>query len=152
MTVEGWLALVIPLIITGIVGPWIAYRRAVALAKRNAEHERERLEVEREKAKAEHQAEGRRLDLSEWQAMTGDLRAEIARLRAAREEDDKKVDRLSFRLDQLEDEREKLELKVAKLENWACEVIGALRHPAVASVLLQQQILIPPPPLDGDGL
>ncbi len=151
MSTEAWLALVIPIIFTTLIGPWLAYKFAVKSADRKAKADKE---LANETAKTEH----RRMDLAEWQAMTADLRQEIQRLRQAREEDDRKFEEAEAEADALRSEvREhrtgcvrdvqRLQDQIRALTNWERQVWSALNDPGIYRILEAGGFKLPPPPI-----
>jgi hypothetical protein len=155
MSASAWLALIIPIVFTTLIGPWLAYKYAVKTADRKAAHEK-KLAAEQAAEDAKH--EGRRMDLAEWQAMTADLRQEIARLRAAREEDDKKIATLEREAEELEavvrrhrtgcvQDIERLQSQILSLTGWERLVWNALNDPGVYRILEAGGFKLPPPPI-----
>ncbi len=150
MSVQAWLALIIPIVFTTLIGPWLAYKYAVKTADRKAKADKE---LAAEAAKTE----GRRMDLQEWQAMTADLRQEITRLRAAREEDDAKMTAMEGEMADLESEVRKhrtncimdvthLQAQIRALTTWEKQVWQALSDPNVSKLLDSAGFRIPTPP------
>jgi septal ring factor EnvC (AmiA/AmiB activator) len=158
MSTSAWLALVIPIFFTTIIGPWLAYKYAVKTADRKAEQER-KLAAEQAAETAKH--EGRRMDLAEWQAMTADLREEIARLRAARDEDDRKIQSLEQEAETLEAivrrhrsgcvaDIDRLQNQIRALTAWERLVWAALNDDTVYQSLEAAGVKLPPPPIIPD--
>jgi septal ring factor EnvC (AmiA/AmiB activator) len=151
MSTQAWLALIIPIVFTTLIGPWLAYKYAVKTADRKAKADKE---LAAETAKTE----GRRMDLAEWQAMTADLRLEITRLRAARDEDDRKITALEEEAETLEAtvrqhrtgciaDIERLQGQIRALTAWEKLVWGALNDPGVYRILEAGGFKLPPPPI-----
>ncbi len=97
------------------------------------------------------------MDLQEWQAMTADLRQEITRLRAAREEDDAKMTAMEGEMADLESEVRKhrtncimdvthLQAQIRALTTWEKQVWQALSDPNVSKLLDNAGFRIPTPP------
>jgi membrane-bound ClpP family serine protease len=154
MSAQAWLALIIPILFTTIIGPWLAYKYAVKTADRKAKAD---AELAAQNAAEAAKTEGRRMDLAEWQAMTADLRQEITRLRAAREEDDAKMTVMEGEMASLEAEvREHrtncildishLQGQIRSLTTWEKQVWQALSDPGVARILDSVGFKLPPPP------
>ncbi len=155
MSTEAWLALIIPILFTTLIGPWLAYKFAVKSADRKAKAD---AELAKQQASETAKTEGRRMDLAEWQAMTADLRQEIVRLRQFREEDDEKIDNLEREAEELRSEVrvhrsgcvrdiQTLQDQVRALSDWERQVWAALNDPGIMRILESGGFRLPPPPI-----
>lgn len=128
MNSQGWIGLAT--ILGGIIVAFIGYRQVTKVADRNG------------------RTEDRRVDVEEWKNILSELRGELGRLRTERSEQDRRLDRMAERLDELETERDRFQSKVRALSAWAREVTNVFERPVVLAVLQANDIHIQPPPLD----
>lgn len=128
MSVEGWIGL--GTIVSAIIVAGVGYRQAMRVADRNAS------------------PEDRRVDVEEWQGILSELRGELGRVKSERVDQDRRIDRMADRLDQLESERDRLQGRVRALSTWAGEVTRIIERPEILAVLRANDLHIQPPPLD----
>ncbi len=155
MSTQAWLALIIPIVFTTLIGPWLAYKYAVKTADRKAKADKE---LAAQQAADNAKTEGRRMDLAEWQAMTADLRQEIERLRHARDADDRKMQSMEDEMADLESEVRvhrsscvadvaRLQAQLGALTDWERQVWKALSDPGVYRILESAGFRLPAPPI-----
>jgi hypothetical protein len=120
MNVGVILPYVVPVVLALVAG-FFGYKQAVKVADKNAKTQSEAI------------------NLQTYEKLNDALNKEITRLRTQCEEDrsrsEQKIDELGARL--------------LKMEAWTDAVIRLLQHPAVMTVVADNGLIIPPPPVEG---
>jgi hypothetical protein len=136
LTTSGVLTFFGPIILAAI-GSLMAYRQAVKVTQEQTKYE------------------GRKVSLSELQAVNEGQSKEIDRLRGDRDEDEKRFternDALEARLRQHREMVNRREDAIDILMQWARSVLVILHRPKVAAILQDEGIDVPSMP-DVDGL
>lgn len=140
MTPKDVALLSIPIIVSLISGAF-AFFTASRVAKKNASAEHDRVVAEHRQTDSEMMAN-----------LNSALQSEISKLRADRDEDEKKhhleIRQIEIKNKRLEDRCSRQEDDFRSLVLWARTVVGILRRPDVAGLLAAGAIEIPAPPSD----
>jgi hypothetical protein len=131
--IGGTVTIVVPAVVAIAIGI-LGYRQAVKVASKNAKVQSEQL------------------NLQTFTDLNAALNKEIDRVRADRTEDQERAARdLSAVTEKLAANTkacEEMGRKLVKIETWADAVIRILQHPAIATAISENGIVIPPPPID----
>lgn len=127
------LTIAVPAVVAIVIGV-LGYRQAVKVASKNA------------------RVQSEQLNLQTFTDLNSALNKEIERVRADRQEDQERAAReLASVADKLSENKkacEELSRKLLRVEAWADAIIRILQHPEVATVLSENGIVIPPPPVE----